>query len=509
MPSGTGQTVQAPVPASIVVGFSDDVPAWLLRQVDILDTGNGTGLGLAVTAANAIVASAQNPGCKILILRGTIDLDAASAPTAPYSVSNGVVIEGEAPPAKTAGALGGVQILGRTGVNADQGIFACSGNGQRCGLRNLDIVLRQPTGATTGATTAIQWGTSASAFLENVTISCDGTLDATEAGNLDLRTMVSCSGRLANCGLLGGNWKIRQFVAADFTLLTGSPDMIDCVLTGGDINAQVSGTYAWIGCAFGASYGHSIIDTGNTSNAVASVIEGCTIGSTIPGAVPSDGYRLDPAATNTYGPIITGCFFVGTSGASPGQAVNILSTSSRTVTGTVIDGCQFNGSYDTMIVLGANATSTVVGPNAYLATGTVISDAGINTSGCKNAMTWRGTFIAGAGATTAYAGMGEANAEMLAANAQKRFPATPGVAFRLRVQVISNSMPANTVFTVMLDTAATALTVTVGAAATGQFVDTDSVVFAAAAAASFTTWDLRVVETGVGTIVFSATLELI
>jgi hypothetical protein len=124
-------------------------------------------------------------------------------------------------------------------------------------------------------------------------------------------------------------------------------------------------------------------------------------------------------------------------------------------------------------------------------------------------MTWRGTFIAGAGATTAYAGMGEANAEMLAANAQKLFPATPGVAFRLRVQVISNSMPASTVFTVMLDAGATALTVTVPTVTTGQFVDTDSVVFAAAAAASFTTWDLRVVETGVGTIVFSATLELI
>ena len=511
MPSGTGQTVQAPVPARFVVGFSDDVPAYLLRQVDFLDTGNGAGLALAVTAANAVVASAQNPGCEILILDGTIDLDAAGAPTTPYSLSNGVVLRGSGIGA-TNSSGGGTQILGRSGVGADQGIITVGGTGARCGLKSLEFSVREPTGATAGSTNVINMGSNTTSYIEDCTVNFVGTLNSTEAGNLTLRFGVATAGGWSRLMLLGGGWKIRQFIAADFVgmnVASGASGIGVCSDTrvfGFDISMIAAGFRTFRNSSFDSSYSHSVTSVGSQFSRLTFVA--CTFFPGQPAGVDADGFRLDPAATATLGPQFIGCTFGNLGGTGTQRGIALLSTSSRTILDAQIVGCEFS-TLDTGIDLGANVTSAVIAAPSFSAVTTAIVDAGINTTGSKNAMTWRGTFVAGAGATTAYAGMGEAATEMAAGNAQKRFPATPGVAFRLRVQVISNSMPANTVFTVMLDTGATALTVTVGAAATGQFVDTDSVVFAAAAAASFTTWDLRCIETGVGTIVFSATLELI
>jgi hypothetical protein len=508
---GTGQTVQAPVPARFVVGFSDDVPAYLLRQVDFLDTGNGVGLGLAITAANAVVASAQNPGCEVLILDGTIDLDAAGAPTTPYSLSNGVVLRGSGIGATNSPGCG-TQIVGRSAVGADQGIITVGGTGARCGLKSLEFNVREPTGATAGSTNAINMGSSTTSYIEDCTVNFVGTLNSTEAGNLTLRFGLATAGGLNRVLLLGGGWKIRQFIAADFVGINAAGGgsglgVVSSTRTFGfDIGMAATGFRLFRDSSFDSCYSHAVTSTGSTTGRLTFVA--CTFFPGQPSGVDADGFRLDPAAGATLGPQFIGCTFANLGGTGTQRGIALLSTSSRSILDTQIIGCQFS-TLDTGIDLGANVTSTVIVGPSFAAVTTAIIDAGINTTGSKQGMTWRGTFIAGAGATTAYAGMGEANAEMLAANAQKRFPANPGVAFRLRVQVISNSMPANTVFTVMLDTGATALTVTVGAAATGQFVDTDSVVFAAAAANSFTTWDLRVVETGVGTIVFSATLELI
>jgi hypothetical protein len=348
--------------------------------------------------------------------------------------------------------------------------------------------------------------------MERVTVSFIGTLNATEAGNLVLRTGVRFAGRASHVKLTGAGWKLRAVIAADFTgFSVGVSDtMLDTITTTGfDISGTSPGAGVNNTTIVGSDFDSPTSNCLNIAGVYVRVM-GCSFRLT-GGAVSGTALNLNGGAAA----FITQCAIDNiTTGAGTHRGI-VLTASDRNHISHITFGDRNAGVIDVGVAITDDTCVSTQIHHLIDEVGVVtnmLADGGVNTTGRGAGMTWRGTFIAGAGATTAYAGMGEANAEMLAANAQKLFPAFPGYAFRLRVQVISNSMPAATSFTVMLDAGATGLVVTVGAGATGQFDSnggSTAVQYVSAAVGAFSTWDLRCIETGVGTIVFSATLELI
>lgn len=479
------QTLQLGVQPTFVV--ANLAAGGLLYKCTHLDTGNGAMLHQACLDAVAL-----SPDARVFVMRGTYNRSLAGGPTSPTPIPGGGV-RGE----------GRALVTITSTTSGDQGVFTNSAGGD---LTDLVVSIQTPTAVCSGSTIAVDMGTSANAAIERVTLNFGTIANGTEAGNLVLRTGLRIGGRCSHVIFNGTGWKIRTFVAADTVGVTGGLSgcwIQDTLVNGFDVGGTIVGLtrYHFDEVTFSSPASNCLVLDAGPGDII-----GCNFILT-GGATSGDGISMT-AATSVK---VIGCSFnVITTGAGTHRGIAMTSSSYCYLAGLSF-GEQFGGTIDVGIAI-LNDTcrsNRVEYPLVVGTVTTIISDAGTDTIGRGAGMTWRGTFTAGAGATTAYAGMGEAATEMAAGNAQKRFPCFGGVAFRLRVRVISNSMPASTVFTIMQDITATALAVTVGAAATGEFVSSGSVLFTAGDAVTFQTWDLRAVETGIGTIVFSAALELL
>lgn len=355
--------------ATFVVGNS--VAGDTAADCDYLDTGNCAQLDAAVVAVNAL-----SPPGSVFVRRGTYDRSLGGGPTVPTPIAAGVRVIGE----------GRECVTIRSRTSGDQGVFTLARESE---LSQLTIEVQEPTAATSGATAVVSAADATGPYgprMEDVDIVLLNSLDATEAGNLTLRSAIKLGSantvrgarlervRISSTAVAPAGWQINQHLGGSTVFVgillvsnlgVGFPAGVieDVLISGVDDGVQVDQGKAILrNVAVERPYRHCVtIGTRSTE----SVLDQCRL-QLEGGANAGDCVRVDGGSGIALSGLrILNChLFAFTSGAGTHRGVALLNNGANAYTATRIHDNIF-ASLDTGVLVESNHVRTSIIGNDF------------------------------------------------------------------------------------------------------------------------------------------------